>query len=321
VKVLQIEMRQKSNSKIVRGRKKIPKKRIKNTQDEERRTWKQWLFIFILTIFIGSIAYMFLCSGLSKVTEISISGNTRINSEDINDTIKNLITGSLTGCISKDNYFFIDKKEIIENILKDKRIKSIKVKKQFPNKISVNVVEHDVIAVWCLHDISGECFVIDGGNALKQIPLNDEVLINNNYFIVVDESGESIEIGSHVIDQNELDKIDFLGKEFIYNINVGIETPYKIVSRGSNEVRFNTDENWYIVVDVTHDTEEILNIAKLFIKKVELPSSRNDLEYIDMRFPEKIFYKMKDGVEQPEENLDKESENDEEQKDTDESNE
>ncbi|MEN8252570.1 MAG: hypothetical protein ABFQ53_03255, partial [Patescibacteria group bacterium] len=58
--------------------------------------------------------------------------------------------------------------------------------------------------------------------------------------------------------------------------------------------------------------EEILNVAKLFTKKIDLPSSRYDLEYIDMRFPEKIFYKMKDGVEKISEDETEDGEQEEE---------
>ncbi len=292
-------MNRKSKSKIIRRQKDVPKKRQKNADD--RRTWKQWLFILAVILFIGGVFYIFICSTFVEVNKFDVQGANRVDEDEILDIINDVVSGNFIACLKKNNYFFIDKERIREQILQDKRIKDVIVQKEFPNTIHTSITEYGTVAVWCLGGIQGNCFVLEDGIAVSAVKLNDDVVVQNKHFVIVDEVREEINIEDRIIASELLNKIEKLGEELIYVLNIVIEQPYIIESQGSHEIRFVTDEGWHVVVDLKQNADEILDIAKLFNKKVELPSHRSDLEYIDMRFPEKIFYKMKEGVEQVEE--------------------
>ncbi len=292
-------MNRKSKSKIIRRQKDVPKKRQQNADD--RRTWKQWLFILAVILFMGGVIYIFVCSTFVEVNKLDVQGANRVDEDEISDIINDVVSGNFIACSKKNNYFFINKEGIREQILQDKRIKDVVVQKEFPNTIHTNITEYGTVAVWCLGGIQGNCFVLEDGIAVSAVNLSDDVVVQNKHFVIVDEVREEINIEDRIIASELLNKIEKLGEELIYVLNIVIEQPYIIESQGSHEIRFVTDEGWHIVVDLKQGVDEILDIAKLFNKKVELPSHRSDLEYIDMRFPEKIFYKMKEGVEQVEE--------------------
>lgn len=291
-------MGQKPKSKIIRKKRDTQKKVSKKA--ENSRTWKEWVFIVVFIIFILVTLYVFLCSHLTKLQYFEIEGSERVNKNEIIYTIESTLGSSFFTYIKKDNYFIASKKNIINNILKDKRIKNVSIEKKFPQTLIVTIEEYEIIPIWCINDKS-DCFIIENEIAKKRVNLTDDIIQLNKTFIITGEDKKNIEEGEMVISNENLEKIKILGEELVYVLDTTIKQPYVIASRGSNEVRFVTDEGWYIAIDLTHDLDEILNIARLFTKNVELPSARNDLEYIDMRFPEKIFYKMKDGVEQIEE--------------------
>ena len=289
-------MAQKAKSKIVRRKNsshKHKKRSIKNSH-----TWKQKLFIFSVIIFVGSVGYVFLCSNFLNIHKFDIRGISRIGEGQIIDIIEQNLNGQMIACLKKRNYFFINKNKIIEDVSKDSRLKSINITKQFPDKVIVEIQEYDSVAIWCKSMAMELCFVLDDEIAKRQIAMEDSVVTENKHFVIVDETRQDITVGDRVMGKEYLTKIETLGSELVYVLDVEIEQPFKVASRGSHEVRFMTDEGWYIIVDLSHDLDEIFDIAKLFVKKVELPSRRSDLEYVDMRFPEKIFYKMNDGVEQ-----------------------
>jgi len=291
-------MARKQKSKIVRRKKNVRKQTIKNTK--EPRTWKQRFFILIVSIFVGGIGYVFLCSDLLKVYKFDVRGYNRVSESQIIEIIEQNMDGKIISCIKKNNYFFINKSKIIEDILKDNRLESAHITKKFPDKIIVEIKEYGNVTVWCTDIEMKTCFMLDGDTVGRQVMMEDEVITDNKHFVIVDETQHDISVGDRVMAEEYLKKIEILGSELKYALNVKIEQPFKVTSRGSHEVRFMTDEGWYIIIDLTRSPDEILDVAKLFVKKVELPSRRSNLEYIDMRFPEKIFYKMKDSVEQVE---------------------
>jgi hypothetical protein len=301
-------MHQKLKSKIIRKNK--DKKIKKNKIVKNPLTWKQWLFVFFLSIFIMITLYIFLCSHFVRLQNINVIGTERLDSSQVLNMIENLLEGELFACIKKDNYFFVNEKKIIENILADKRVKSVEIEKKFPQTLNVNIIEYGTIAIWCSEKQQINCYILnENGVAIAPINMTDDIVLQNKYFVIVGEEQLETILNEEVIFSDDLKKIKILGEELVYVLDVVIKQPYFFASRGSHEVKLETDEGWYIILDVTQDAQEILNIAKLFVKNIELPSTRSDLEYIDIRFPEKIFYKMKDGVEQIEENEESDREN------------
>lgn len=289
-------MAQKVKSKIVRRKNSSYKHKKKNTKNT--RTWRQNFFVFVVIIFVGCVGYIFLCSNFLNIYQFDIRGINRVGENQIINVIERNIDGQIIACLKRRNYFFINKSEIIEDILEDSRLKTVSITKQFPDKMIVDIQEYDNVAIWCKDVAMESCFVLNGEIAKRQITMEDPVVMDNEHFVIVDETHQDISTGDRVMAEEYLKKIEILGSELVYVLDVEIEQPFKVASRGSHEVRFMTDEGWYIIIDLSHELDEIFNIAKLFVKKVELPSRRSDLEYVDMRFSEKIFYKMNDGVEQ-----------------------
>ncbi|PID52202.1 MAG: hypothetical protein CR972_02860 [Candidatus Moraniibacteriota bacterium] len=284
----------KKTDRIVRRRKKIPPKKLR-----KKIGWRRWFFIFSVVIFSVSLVYIFFCSELVRILTIKVNGVERVQEDDIELLVQDMLSGIKFACVKNDNYFFINKDQIIEKILEDQRIKNVVITRVFPNEISVNITEYDVVPIWCVSSVLGSCFELNGeGHTVRKIDVNSQLVQNNKHFIVVDHGHESVENNQRVISAEYLEKIQILGEELIYAFNVGIKQPYIIDFRGSGEVRFESDEGWYVLVDLSHELDEVLHVAQLFAKKVELPSVRSDLEYVDLRFPEKMFYKMRDGVEE-----------------------
>ena len=286
----------KKTDRVVRRRKKIPPKKTR-----EKREYRRLFFFFCIFVFFCVLVYTFFCSGLVSVLQISVQGTQRVEADSVAKIVKEKIDGVKFLCVRNNNFFLINVDDIVAEIKKDQRIKSVEITKTFPDTISIDVVEYDVVPIWCVGSLLGSCFELNmDGCTLKGVDINSQLVQDNAHFIIVDHGHESVDDHQCVITAEKLQKIQLLGEEFIYTLNVGIKNPYIIDFRGSGEVKYETDEGWYILVDLDHNVDEVLHVAQLFSKKVDLPSMRSDLEYVDLRFPEKMFYKMKEGVEQEE---------------------
>lgn len=291
-------MAKKKNDKIVRRRKGPA---VRPRKKGNQRTMREWFFVFMLVVFCGAVGHMLFCSSFVSLVSIDVRGTDRVEQSSVQSVVESMLEGQKFTCIKNNNYFFVRTRKIEDAIKNDQRIKSVYVTKKFPHTIKIDITEYDVVPLWCLHDVGGECFELEDGCVVRRVDMQSSLVTDNRHFIVVDRGHDSAEDGQCLIPSEDIAKIQFLGEELIYTLNVGIVQPYIISFRGSREVRFDTDEGWHLLIDLSHDTQEILTTAQLFMKKVELPTKRIDLEYVDLRFPEKIFYKMKESTEVSEE--------------------
>ncbi len=277
-------------------------KKVSSKKPRQKRSLRQWFFLLCVAVFCGVLVFIFLCSDLVRIVHVHVEGVDRVSADAVSRVVQEQLSGMKFACVQNDNYFFINEKAIREKVSEDQRIQSIDIARTFPDTITLSITEYDTVPVWCIGSIHGTCFVLNTeGYTMQKTDVQSSRVQDNKHFIIVDHGHAVVEKNQRVISAEDLHKIQVLGEELIYAFTVGIVQPYVIDFRGSDEVRFETDEGWSILVDVGHDTDEILQVARLFTQKVELQSLRSDLAYVDLRFPEKMFYKMRDGVEKKDE--------------------
>jgi hypothetical protein len=292
----------KQNSRVVRNN------REKKETAKKEKNPRRWSFVLMVIIFLCSVGYVLFYSPVTEISHIAVEGSRRTDVQNIINVTQDAIAGKLFGCIKRNNFFFLNTSDIIKKNSEDQRIKSVVVKKVFPDTIVISVEEYELFSVWCIGGEEGSCYELVDGCVVQPVDMNSALIQQNDHFVVVDKARDHVDIGQCVILQKDLDAIAYLGKELIYTLNVGIVQPYFIDVRGSREIRFVTDESWQILASLESATNDTLDTAKLFVHKVTLPVARNDLEYVDLRFAGKIFYKFKDGVEIQEDNSEKEKE-------------
>ncbi|MCK4635948.1 MAG: FtsQ-type POTRA domain-containing protein [Candidatus Moranbacteria bacterium] len=300
----------KPNKKIIKKKQKRPKKRGK-TQKEF--SWKRFIFKALCVLFFVIVVYVLLYSEFVKIKKIEVDGNNIVDSNLIIEEIKSQTQENNLLQISKQNFFITFEKELQKNILESfPKIKNVEIEKVFPDQINIFVEEYDLIPIICMESQEGQCFILENdGKIVAEADFNSLKLEKNKTIIIIDENKNDIaKIGEEFISEKKLANIIFLGRELTYALDTKIEQPFVIPARGASEVKFTTDEGWYLQVDTVDSPEITLKVLDLFFRKgfgSRTDVRRSDLEYVDVRTNEKIYYK----VEKSEE-LDAEVEDDEE---------
>lgn len=238
-----------------------------------------WVIILSLII-IFLFLYLFLFFSKIQVNSIITKGNNNIQSEVIESIAWNNIDKNISNSI-----FLVKPKTISENILnKFPQIESVKVSIKFPQIIILEVKERIIFAAFCQTD-DKKCFYIDENGiifkVLEQIPENIFVirqLIEN----------KEVFVSQKVVEKNIMDIISKIRKNLKDNFQIDVKTA--IIS---TPVRLNieTSENWQIYFNL--DSETDLQIAKMnLLLKNEIPASaRKNLQYMDLRFKDRAYYK------------------------------
>jgi cell division septal protein FtsQ len=219
-----------------------------------------------------------------KITGVSIVGQKEIDPEIVKNEVDRLLFKKYLGLVPCDRVFTFPRKAVEANIMEGlKKLESAVVEIGFDRKIRVKITERQPVAIVCAGN-SGECMFLD-----KTGYIYDEAPYFSDGVFVKFEDGrdKKASIGEFLFDASELVRffnfLNILSGQ--YNINkVGIK----------NDVvyEFHVDEGWYLVLDARDNWNE--SYANFLSSSDEiLNDDRKELEYIDLRFGNKVFFKWK----------------------------
>lgn len=262
----------------------IKKKWFKNKKRKKKSIFKNRFFWFITTILIISIILFYIICLYSyfAISEIKIFGNQKVSTEEIETLIQKEISTKILFLESR-SIFLISLKSINREILdKFPKIDRVDFDRDFPNSLIVSIKEREPVAILSVDN--NNCIIDYKGVMFEKTPE-----INNEQLLVIKaaEIESEITLGKTLISASDMSKILEIQselKELELDINfVEIAKDYR--------VNVELLEGWKIYFDSENDvSRQILNL-NLVLKEKILPEERENLEYVDLRFGNQIYYK------------------------------
>lgn len=273
----------------------------KNAYSQKQRFLFGCIVCILLGIGIYGI-YRFFHYEKFLIHHVSIDGTKRVSRDSIGKNIDSYLNKKVFGDITRRNYFLASTGEIA-GLLKDAfpSLKDIRVFKQFPDALSVDVTERIPWGIACSgdreqivlsEDVSAQnelpqetCAYIDAsGFAFEEAPLLMGYLTKK---IFTDE--RNVIIGQSSIAPKDIIFYSNITNAFeAFLLHTTSMTLSKDLSRDS---KVNVGK-WYVLLERDADTEKIKEVLKPLLEN-ELSGKLDLLEYIDLRFGKKVFYKLK----------------------------
>lgn len=247
-----------------------------------------WFFLLVLIIFSFAV-YLFLFFPRIQVKNIIIYGNEKTKTEDINNLISNSVNRKLFGLFDfklfSKSIFLVNSKEMQNEILNSHpAIKSASVKKIFPESLSVQISERNKSAVFSQNN---KYFFIDETGIIfeeTQSVLAEDFIVRQNL------DANYVVLGNTAVQKNVMETILKIEKNLKDNFKIDlaealISTPTKL--------NITTKENWQIYFNIDQGSDIALQIAKLnlLLEQEISPEKRQTLEYIDLYFKNRAYYK------------------------------
>ncbi len=254
------------------------------------------IYYFVLLIFIVSIFYILFFSPLLAINKINILGEENLTQKAVADLAKESLQGKYFNLVKRNNIALIGRRNM-ENLLKENfgRIESVKVEKEFPSAISIFLEEKELMFFVC----SGEkCLIVDRkGDFNEEKDFRRDKLNRNDFVILNDLSGSSIDSKEDIMEQNYIDFVSNIRNSIKLNLDIDISNIYETPSRVSSDVRVTTMAGWRIFFNKDIEIKKSLNILKFFMKEKLEDGQIKNLEYVDLRASNKVYYKFKEGLE------------------------
>lgn len=257
------------------------------------------IFVFLTVIFVIACAWVIFFSPFLQINDISLEGVQVLSRDEIMSNIAESYSGKYMGILPKNNLLLFPEQLVMRNLGgRFRKISEIKVERKFPNIVKITIKERDALLVWCS---GGPCYIIDeNGYAYSGADFESPELQQNNLVVVTNTSAKPVDLGQQVFKKDYIDFINKartdLAEEQGFDMSGECSTPSAL----AEEVSCKTKDNVGIFLSMGLPLGETMKTLALFLKK-ELPDNdRNKLEYLDLRFENRVYYKLKG--EQPVEN-------------------
>lgn len=240
-------------------------------------------FIFVLLSFIWIVQYLYLLPSLT-IKNTKITGVSSVQPFLVEKSIREAISGNNAFFLPKDNSLFFSRLNVKTRILNTfPSFKDVSVRFANLSSIEIIIKERNSTGLWCKEEINnGECYTVaDDGFIYKGHNLANAHIIYKGYF-----TGEETKGKYFLGDSKNFTKLySFIQglKELGFNIeNVSLNKDGDFI--------FEYDANSKILVNKNSDMTLILRGATN-LTKIANASTTKKIDYIDMRFNDKVFYK------------------------------
>lgn len=259
---------------------------------------KKSLALFFLVLSAGIAVSLLRYSGF-QVSTIEIRGVGSLSDARIRESLEKFLAGSHAFLLPKSSYFLISPRILEERIEREFiRVSRASVVKTFPDFLEVTVEERMPWALVCNDQFvsSGQesdssaslaCFYIDEtGFVYAEAPESSGTLLTK---ITGDQGAFSL--GTYAFDQDTLHVLALLGKRAKSAAGISV-IGYELRAALPDDIRVLTDRGFALLFKKEDDFENVFSVLRRVLDE-EIKDRYDELEYIDLRFGNKVFYKFR----------------------------
>jgi len=239
-----------------------------------------WIAVLSVLLFL-TLSYFLFFHPIFWINNIHLSGNEEVDREMIVDIIENEIVSDIFFLRSR-TIFLVRTSEMADKIANEfPQIEFVQVKRSFPDSLTVTVRERKPVAIWCRDD-GDDCYLIDRNGVIfkeTSIPTGLAVIRGGDTAVSLSEVPISPE-----------------NTAFLMEAWRGIKDIVKIVEFRIEESKIiaQTAEGWDIYFTFKKPASVQTKKLLLVIEEQIFNEDRAGLEYVDVRFEDRVYFKHKD---------------------------
>lgn len=257
---------------------------------KRRRRLKKYFRIFLIIVLIGGLVYLVFFSDFSTIKTIEVRGQDEEKNIEIKSYLDNYLSTKNYGVfkyLTTKNYlvFSLLKNEISQNLFSNYYyLANFDFDFDFKNqKIVLNIFLKEPVATVCSLN---NCFYLDSlGKIMEETTKSQKIGI-----LIEDQSTTTFKIADNYLTSNELSILN----EFFKKTELMIKPNYvelNDASKAGKYAKIITADGYYVLISFNLPVEFSYSVLESLSTKQIIDFE--NLEYLDLRFNDKAFYKLK----------------------------
>lgn len=226
------------------------------------------------------LAYLVIYSDLFKVKTIEVNGTDMIDKAELKQLISDQISHRRWLILPQDNLLFLSKRQIVSKINVQYALADLKIDRGW-HKLTINIVEK--VSYLIVYNKQKFFFADNRGVITKEIT-QEEATRYWTKFPILNVSRDT-NIGDTIVSEKMV--------SYILQLNEKIKALGIEINGFENEEEFGAilvaKAGWRAKFDINSDLDLAIENMQIVLK--EKIKDLNNLQYIDLRFGNKVFYK------------------------------
>jgi len=266
--------------------------RIKYSQ-KKRINFLKILYWFFSLAFIGVLIYAFLFAGFLNVLSVEFLPTKKIDTQKLSNRWNLLLEEKYLNLIPKNNLLLLQEGYLNDLFTGEFGIvKKIKIIKKFPDKIKIITEERNPVLV--LENSQGKFILDNEGNSYPYNFFDSSGFDQSDLPILKEENSEL----AFSFDNNA--GSDYLS--FVFGIKDKLENLLDIKLRKeiiapriiSGDVFFEAEAGWRMYFNKKVEINKSMEMLRIVLEEKIGQEKIKDLDYIDLRINNKVYYKFKE---------------------------
>jgi len=267
-----------------------------------KKLWRWSIVLFLIILIIGITSYLSHRPEV-RISKIELNGGILVTQVDVESKSLIYMYGSYLWLFPRNNAFWYPHDALEQYLVETfKRIDTIKIHRKGLQTLVVDIKERKPFAIWCnspkvstttptMEDGSEDCYFIDQNSTIFAKAPNfsgDAYFKYYGLISVTDDSPIGKEYIASITEFNEIS--DFVSKTKELSIR-----PLYLLAKDNGEFSLVLSGGGEIYFDMKESLSNIGQNLEALLKTSVFASTTGDLpvEYIDLRYGNKLFYKLK----------------------------
>lgn len=235
-----------------------------------------------------------------NIQSVEVSGTNILNEKTIMSFLESKLDDGRLHIFSPRNELLLARDELASALVaKYTRIKSVEIPfTRFRQKMIVNIVERKPRFAWCYTPVSevDDTVAEEGTEELSETCY----LVDTEGYIFAQRDGENdLQIIRSVISGGEPLRSRVAEEEIFKNLKIALKVLQKEVALEVLSIKISESdafiyltEPWFIKIALDSDIDYQISNLKTILDSQELRQVRQKLKYIDLRFGNRVYYKL-----------------------------
>jgi len=277
--------------------------RASRDRDKRKRQVARFIGLFVVVLVVGLFLLLVNLSFL-RVTNVAVLGQTSADQTVVQQFVESQLAGRYLGLVPRNSVFFVSKKILINNLTRQfPGLAKVTITWPNLNTLSVLVVDRESKVLWCFVEVtSKKCYYLSpAGTAYQEAPS-----FSDSLYIELHSQSPLKKIGDKVIEPKALIRatafLNFVKSSTalwpssgwrLLRAGVYAQNDFVAIMAKTGEperqfrILFNTGQ---IANKLITNFHSVLKNDK-FTDDWQAGGGR--LDYLDLRFPGKVFYRFK----------------------------
>lgn len=265
----------------------------KRLRRESRVLWRKRLIRRLMVFFVmcGGVLVgigWLLFSSRFHINDIQVSAGKQTDSALIRDVVEHWLIGHMYHVIPKNTLLLLSTKDLKHEIISAfPTIRDATIIRRFPHTLQIDIIEYDAWGVLCYGEPE-KCFWIDrDGTAFDNAPEFSGVIVPK----IHDNRIQEYRLHRRYLSDKLMRLIAYFNERAVSSNY--LQSLQFIIDEKDATLRVRTRTGWDILLIESNDPEQAYKNLSLALNG-EVKDRVAQLEYIDLRFGNRIFYKFRD---------------------------